>query len=98
MALDAGMVAIVHRCSCPAGLQRQDPIRLDDIPPRRCLVTGVLPGRSSGIDQVGHGPHQRSLTFRGALSRWADPAYKKQFAELACQAVEELRAATAALA
>ena len=33
-----------------------------------------------------------------AISRWADPACKKQFIELAREALEELRAATAALA
>jgi AcrR family transcriptional regulator len=38
-----------------------------------------------------------SLAFRGAFSRWADPACKKQFAELAREALEELRTATAAL-
>ena len=39
-----------------------------------------------------------SLAFRGAFSRWADPACKKQFAELAREILDERRAATAALA
>ena len=39
-----------------------------------------------------------SLALRGAFSRWADPACRKQFIELAREALEELRAATAALA
>jgi AcrR family transcriptional regulator len=37
------------------------------------------------------------LAFRAAFARWADPANRREFGELAIQALEELQAAGAAL-
>ncbi|MEV0828724.1 hypothetical protein [Nonomuraea rubra] len=39
-----------------------------------------------------------SLAFRNAFARWADPANEQGFADLARQELDDLRAATAALA
>lgn len=39
-----------------------------------------------------------SLAFRTTFSRWADPTSEQQFAELARETLQELRAATATLA
>jgi frataxin-like iron-binding protein CyaY len=38
------------------------------------------------------------LAFRTAYPRWVDPANQQEFAELARQALHELKAATTALA